>query len=306
MTVTAIYSSAGFTWDLATETSFASGTVGAWPGDLGVLGLGANFTSYELDNAWLEAYSLGLRQPQAYYTQGLSAQTNLEFLLCNDGWNFWNLVLPNLGSTTAATYAVSTVLGSTVNPVTAQISLGTPQGQKFVLGGIIFTQAKVTVPNADAIKVTLSGLGTTFSSTTGSVAPGTIPTQLLTWKDVTIQAGTGVGSIAASFVQNLDFTVTTGAKQYYVIGSPYYQAWLPLEQYVEVNVTAFHQDANMEYLFDYLAATQNVGGTVVVNIGTHTATFAGCYVKKGVMSGLNGAKEVMDALTFRALNLTIV
>lgn len=297
MTVTAVFSSTSFTWDVATETSYNSGTVGT---DFGALGIGASFTSYELDNAWTEAYQIGQRTPEAYYTQGLQAVTNIDFLMCQDQIGWLQFVL---GSATGGTYTVGSVIAS------GMIKLGTPQGNSFTIGGIAFASAKIAVTQGGAVKVSLAGTGTSFTEVTGggSLVASTIPTSLITWKDVTVNTVIGVGTIAPTLVQELDFTINTGAKLYYALGSPQYQAYLPLQSQIECNITAFHQDTNIQYLYNYLASQtpDTVGGTVVVNLGTHTATFTGCYLKKGTLQ-LQPVTEAVNQLTFRAINVTIV
>ncbi len=303
MTVTAIYSAAGFTWDIATETSFNSGTKGT---DLGILGVGANFTSWELDNEWTAVYQIGQRAPQAYYTAGLKTAVGIDFYACADGWNFWTLALPAIGT---GTYSVSTVMGSTVQPSSAMLMVGTPQQNTFQVQGIVFQTLKLNVDQTAPVKVSLTGVGSAFSSTYGSgtVAVGTYPSQMLTWKDVTVSTGTTtVASVAASFVKTLDMTITTNAQQFYALGSPNYQAWVPKASKIECTLTMFHQDPNIEYLFNYLSASTNVGGTITVNFGTtHAVQFQGCYLKKGGITGLKGVEEVMDAVSFEAVNVVI-
>jgi hypothetical protein len=282
MPIPAIYSSTSFTLDVATETTYNSGTKGV---DLGVLGIGTKFTSYELDNAWTEAYQIGQRIPQAYYTKGLQAQTALDFYLCQDQIAWLDFVL---GPATGGTYTV----GSTIS--SGMVSLGTPQGDTFTIGGIAFSTAKVNIANQMPVEVTLTGIGTSFTEASGSVTAGAIPSQLLTWKDCTL---TGVSS---SLIQSLNFTIDTGASLYYALGSALYQAYLPLQSKITCEITAFHQDAAIDDLYQLISE-----GTVTVAVGTHTVTFLNTYLTKGTL-GLEPVKEATNVIDFSAIQMTIV
>jgi hypothetical protein len=293
---TTIYSSGAYTFDVAGETSFDSGTVGS---DWGALGIMAKFTNYELDNAWTEAYEIGQRYPQAYYTAGLQTQTNLDFFLCQDQIDWLQLVLARTGTVAPYTYSV----GSTVT--TGMVRLGTPQGNVYTVQGIGFSSCKITITQAQAVQVSLQGIGTAFSSASGTLAPGSIPADLLTWKDCTVG---GAATITPSIVQSCDFTINTGAKLYYALGSPSYQAFLPLQSQIQVNVTAFHNDTSaLESIMSQVTSGGQSGGygTVAVNFGTHTATFSGCYLTKGIL-GLQPVQEVTDQISFNAIQVSIV
>ena len=81
---------------------------------------------------------------------------------------------------------------------------------------------------------------------------------------------------AGALVSELDFTIDTGAKQYYALGSAQFQAALPLASKVTGNITTFANDANLSSIYNLTSQ-----GTLVVAIGTHTVTFGGVYETKG-------------------------
>lgn len=279
--VNAVYSSAGFTFDVATETAYNSGTKLA---DLGELGIMTKFSSYELDNAFTEAYQIGQRIPEAFYTQGLKAQIGLDFYMCQDQVGWLAFVM---GAATGGTYTV----GNTIQ--TGQVQLGTPQGDIFTIGGIAFNTADINIQTGQAVQVSLRGVGSSFSTVAGTLVAGAIPTTLLTWKDCNLTSG-----VTTSLVESLKLTIDTGAKQFYALGSAQYQTYLPLESKITAEVQAFHNDTALDVLYQLTTA-----GTVSVAIGTHTATFTGCYLTKGSLD-LEPVKEALNTIDFSATQVT--
>ena len=285
--VQAVYSSAGFKFDISAETAFNSGTILAGF-DFGAAGIGTKFTSYELDNAWNPIPEIGQRTPQAYYTAGLSAPVNVDFMMCQDQIGWLGFVLTNSSATVVGTFTP----GNTI--YTGQVQLGTPQGSAFTIGGIVFTQAKISVKKEAPVEVTLNGVGTSFGTATGTISgTGAVPSTLLTWKDVSL---TG---ITTALVQELDITINTGAKQYYALGSVNYQTYLPLASDIQVDITAFYYDGGLEEIFAMVTA-----GTVTIAFGTHTATFTGTYLTKGTLQ-LQPVTEAISQFTFKAQSVSI-
>jgi hypothetical protein len=289
-----IYSGTGFTLDVGTETTFNSGTVLV---DFASLGIMTKFTSYELDNGWTAAYQLNQRYPSAFYTNGLKVGIALDFYMCEDSVGWLQFVL---GPPTGGTYTVGTAIATGV------VNLGTPQGNKFIVGGIAFNTAKFAVTQGSPVEVTLTGTGASFGTVVpGTVLAGTIPSQLLTWKDVAMTVGP-----TTQLIQSLNFNIDTGASLYYALGSATYQAYLPLKSEITGDITAFHNDAAFDVLMNLpvLGSTvvpSNAGGTITVTMGSHTVTFTGVYLTKGTL-GLEPVKEATDKFDFSAQQITFV
>jgi hypothetical protein len=180
------------------------------------------------------------------------------------------------------------------------VQLGTPQGDIFTIGGIGFSTCKFNVTTGSPITVTLTGDGCSFSTVSGTLTAGTVPVSLLTWKDVSV-GSTTTATITPALIQSLNFTIDTGMKQFYAIGSAQYQTMLPLATKVTCEIVAFHNDTSALALIYQLISE----GTVVVNLGTHTVTFTGCYLTKGQLS-MEPVKESIDTIDFSAINVQFV
>lgn len=277
-----IYSSAEFNYDIALETAFNSKAVGT---DLGTIGIGGSFSTYAVKNNFNPIYSIGKRTPDDFYSAGEAIDVSLDFVMCGDEKDWLQSIL-TYASGTPNQYST----GNTMSSLMA--SLETSGGNVWTVGGIGVKSAKVTVNEGDVVKTTLDGTGTSYASATGTVSP-TTPTELYTWKDVSING------ITTGLIKSLDFTIDTGMAMIYALGSLNYQAFLPLKSTLSGSIEAYHESGVIESIIG-----QTAGTSLVITIGNYTFTFADVWTDEGDLN-LKPVEAVTDKINFYAQTLVV-
>lgn len=264
-----IWTGANYSLELGAESSFKSGSGTSF----GAVGFGTKLSSYSIKQNMEGVYNLGSNVYAGYYSKGYSIDIGLDFALCGDNknWIKW------LGIGTAL--------------VSAYANVGTGEGTKYTVSGIIFKEARITARTGELVMVSLSGEGSNFSSTTGTVAT-TYPTQFYTFKDVVL-SGYGV-------VTNLELTIDTQAEMLYNLGDLHYVGWAIRGYRVTGSIEAYHDVGSA--IPTLLGATPS---SLSFSIGSYTFTISDFVMNEGAVT-IEPVTPVVDRISFVASKISIV
>ena len=286
-----IYTGANFTINHYIETSYGTGTTGATA--VGNLGIAEKVTTFNIQNQYNPLYSLGSREIQAYYSKGWKVSLNVEFVMCGDNKNWLNYVLQSNG-VSPPTYDVGGIKSDA-------IQIATGEGTVYVINGIIYTDANITVTEGDIVKVTLSGVGRAMTSYTGTITT-TIPSDLYTYKDVTAST---VGNLGNGIIKDFSIDIKNSPEQYYSLGSLEYQAYLPTKFEASGSWTVYHNSSPSE-MPTVLPTTATSSADVItpfstVYIGTdankYTFSVSAGVINEGEMT-VEPVTVVLDKITY--------
>jgi len=265
----AIFTGANFIYNIGLESSYA-GSVSTW---YGVLGWGSKISTFSIKNQFEGVYQLNSQYYQGYYSKGESVDVTIDFYLCGDNKNWINLVL---NATTSA-----------------QLQIQTGEGTVYTIPGIRFNQAKISVKTGDLVSVSLTGVGQTMTVGTVMASTPTIPTDVYTFKDVTV---------AGNIPTDLDITIDNQSEMIYKLGSVMYAGFAMKGYKVSVDLTMYH-DATTQ-LVSLLTANSPSPGTQTITIGNYTITISDIIANEGAMT-VEPVTPVQDKISYIASNISI-
>jgi hypothetical protein len=300
-----IYTGSNFILDVGRESSFNSGESGGF--DMGSLGAGLELSTFSIKNNYDPIYAVNQRTALGWYSKGVAVDFTADFYICSDNMNWLDFILTGAGgsSTTANTSWSS---GLSVNSAYSQIQSYLNSYQMYSLSGIVFDSAKIAIKEGELVKVTLTGTATqeTTSTPTSSISV-TPPSEVLSWKDATVQIGSTLASIPTP-IQSLDMTITTSKKQIYGLGAVTYQGYYLQEFKVEGTLTAYHDTGLIEGIFEQGLGTTDSAVSLSDNlslvVGGYTFDINGLISNEGEMN-VPPVKEVMDKISFMGTTMTV-
>ncbi len=299
-----IYTGSNFLIEFGSETSFNAGS-GL---NYGTLGAGMKLSTYEIKNNFEPVYTLGQRYPEAWYSKGVSVDVSSDFYLTDDtaesaGW--LDYVLTG-GTPNTSGYNTTWTPGLTVATGYTNIQSYYSAYDMYSVSGIVFDTAKLNVKQGAIAQVTLTGTGTQESTTTPSsgivVTP---PTNVLTWKDATVQIGTTLAGFSTP-IQELDMTITTSKELLYGLGELTYQGYYLKQFKVDGTLSVYHDSDIMGTIFeaDSAATEVTLADQLKLVIGGYTFTITGMVRNEGSME-VPPVDEVVDKLSFDGTYISV-
>ncbi len=299
-----IYTGSNFLIEFGSETSFNAGS-GL---NYGTLGAGMKLSTYEIKNNFEPVYTLGQRYPEAWYSKGVSVDVSSDFYLTDDtaesaGW--LDYVLTG-GTPNTSGYNTAWTPGLTVATGYTNIQSYYSAYDMYSVSGIVFDTAKLNVKQGAIAQVTLTGTGTQESTTTPtssiSVTP---PTNVLTWKDATVQIGTTLAGFSTP-IQELDMTITTSKELLYGLGELTYQGYYLKQFKVDGTLSVYHDSDIMGTIFeaDSAATEVTLADQLKLVIGGYTFTITGMVRNEGSME-VPPVDEVVDKLSFDGTYISV-
>ena len=301
-----IYTGTQFILDVGRESAFASGVTGGY--DMGSLGVGLKLSTFDIKNQFNPIYGVNQRTAQGWYSKGVDIAFDADFYLADDSnaKSWLDFVLTGSGGS-ATTPNTAWTSGSTVNSGYAQIQSYSSAYEMYTVDGIIFDTAKLSVKQGELASVTLSGVGTNeVSSVPTSSISVTPPSDVLSWKDATVEIGSTLTPVT-NLIESLDMTITTSKQMIYGLGSLTYQGYYLQEFKVEGTLSVYHDSGIIEAIQDFggTSGSSNVALTdnLQLKIGSYTFGISGFIRNEGEMD-VPPVKEVMDKLSFYGTAMT--
>ena len=299
-----IYTGSNFLIEFGSETSFNAGSGLAY----GTLGAGMKLSTYEIKNNFEPVYTLGQRTPEAWYSKGVSVDVSSDFYLTEDtaesaGW--LDYVLTGASPNTDG-YNTSWSAGLTVATGFTNIQSYFTSYDMYSVSGILFDSAKLDVKQGAIAQVTLTGTGTQETTTAPTSSLNlTPPSQVLTWKDATVQIGSTLAGFSTP-IQELDMTISTNKELLYGLGQLTYKGYYIKQFKVEGTLSVYHDSDILGTIFEAdNAATQvTLADQLQLVIGDYTFTIAGMVRNEGSME-VPPVDEVVDKLSFEGTSMTV-
>ncbi len=304
----AVYTGTNFLLDLGRESSFNTGSTSAF--DMGSLGVGLKLSTFSMKNQANPIYGVNQRTALGWYSKGVDVDVSADFSLADDSdttKSWLDFILTGAGGS-ATTPNTSWSSGGTVNTGYASIQSYMSAYEMYAVSGIVFDSAKISIKEGELVSVTLSGTGTqeTSSVPTSSISV-TPPTNVLSWKDASVEIGSTLASIPTP-IDSLDMTISTNKKMIYGLGSLVYQGYFLQEFKVEGTMSVYHDSGLMEDIFKYNIGSSDsqfaLTDNLQITIGTYTFSISGLIRNEGAMD-VQPVKEVMDKLSFLGTTMTV-
>ncbi len=290
-----VYTGANFQISHYIESSYGAGTSLALA-NIGNLGVAEKVTTFQIDNQFEPLYNLGTREIAQYYSKGWRVNVTVEFVMCGDQKQWLNYVMAGNSGGTSTTWGVGNINSDA-------IVINTGEGTQYIVSGIVYTDASISITEGDVVKVTLSGAGQKFYKPAAAFTPSfTIPTDLYTYKDVTVESG---------IVKSFTIDIKNNPEQYYTLGALDYQAYLPLKFEASGKWEVYHNSA-ASLLPSTLPATVTSPANIQTNIscviGTdsnkYTFTASNVVYNQSEMN-VEPVQTVIDTITYIAGDLTV-
>mgnify|MGYP001626187782 CR=1 FL=1 len=281
-----IYSSAEFQANVGLEQSFNAGATGGT--NYGALGVGMKVSTFDMDADYDPLYQLAQRNPVEFYTKGHKVNTDLDFVLAADNYNWINLL------------GLSTVTGQVSDTMsTAFVQVGGPTNV-YTVGGVAFSSAAIDVEETKTIDVKMTGRGASLSVAAGSLST-TYPVDPLIWTTASVTLN---GGAVSNPVKKASINIKNDLGQYYGLGSDTYTMFTPLKFTVTADIEIYHTSGLVQTILTQPDAATSTN-TLVLSVAPYTFTISGVRFNKGGFT-LQPVDPVIDKLSVvgTAINIT--
>jgi hypothetical protein len=311
MTTPLIFPASVFQAAFGKESEYGSGTGTTI---LGVLGVQMSVEDFKLDNRFDALYTLGAREAQLFYSQGIEITASVKYTMATDNKNWLDLILYKQGSTTIS-WTIPSRAG--VLPST-YMNLQDQNGYFYTASGFVAKSAKFTFEEGKTCDVTLDMQGKYVTYAASSTAPQTFtggltyPIQFTTWANVQVTYNGKYGSTTFGVqpIKTLSLTIDNDPEFFYGLGSIDYTAYTPKKLTVSGDLEILHDSNLIEHMLT-TSSTQSSTNTydLTLTIGSdygspYIIEIEGLYWSDGSMT-FTPVDPVVDKFSFKARTIQV-
>lgn len=328
-----VFPASQFEAKFAIEESFNSGYSSSTTGQLGILGLGMNLTTFKADDQFDPLFRLGSRTAQTFYSKGVKFEADVDFVLAADSGNWLKSIFMYSYTTTAqVTYPTTTAATVTAYTVPDFETSSTGAGRlpslavavhdafdnMYIGSGLVADSITIDYKEESTVDVKISFKGADLNYYPSGSAPAgsqtftstAYPSEALTWAATFITDDqTTSSNLVTQPVKEFSLKLDNSIEMLYGLGDVVYLDFVPKEFKVTGTIKVYHNSGLVEQITKFAKdETDHVNANLILKVANAQHGYIFIIENNWYTSGgftLKPVDPVIDEIEFKATNVVI-